>query len=320
MPVHTDSIALIVYDDVQMLDVAGPSEVFAMAARILGEQTGHAQAYAISVLSSRGGEIRSSSGMRLLTTALATAAPDIFDVVLVAGGQGAQAASADRELLAWLQRAQPHVRWIGSVCTGAFVVGAAGLLDGYRAVTHWKSQEALARRFPQAQIVDNVLFVVDRQRVSSAGVTAGMDLALHLVETDHGTAIANAVARSLVMFMQRAGAENQRSAPLFAQAAESSAIDKVLAILHARFNEQLSAVRLAGEVHTSTRTLQRQFKQRTGYTVHGYLENYRLAIARGLLEKRIDEEHVARNCGFRNARQLRRLINLKHHETRAEPK
>jgi len=248
--------------------------------------------------------------MRLMTAALATAAPDTFDLVLVAGGQGAQAASTDRELLAWLQSAQPHARQIGSVCTGAFVVGAAGMLDGYRAVTHWKSQEALARRFPQAHVVDNVLFVVDRQRVSSAGVTAGMDLALHLVEADHGLAIANAVARRLVMFMQRAGAESQRSAPLFAQAAESSMVDKVLAILHGRFSEELNAVRLAGEVHTSTRTLQRQFKQRTGYTVRGYLENYRLAVARGLLEKRMDEERVARNCGFRNARQLRRLINM----------
>src|SRR6185295_12523449 len=199
------------------LDVSGPYEVFAVAGRFL--RPGDVP-YAVEVLASGARPVRSSSGLDVMAHRSIRDVRGPLDTVLVAGGTGVRTAMRDRALLAWLRRMAPRVRRMGSVCTGAFVLAEAGLLDGRRATTHWESCERLARRYPRVAVERDPIFVHDRGFYTSAGVTAGMDLALALVQEDHGREVALRVARQLVMFLKRPGGQSQFSAQLALQAAD----------------------------------------------------------------------------------------------------
>src|SRR5712691_4372667 len=225
MPGGTRRISMVVYPDVQILDVTGPLEVFARTARwLMDHRRRREPAYTVELLAARRGPVRSSSGLELVVRQSCMEVRGGIDTLLVAGGIGARRAPSDRALIRWLRRIAPRVRRLASVCTGAFLLAEAGLLDGRRATTHWGSCRQLAERYPRVTVDPDLIFVRDGRVYTSAGVTAGMDLALALVEEDHGREVALAVARELVMFLKRPGGQSQFSAQLMAQAADREPI------------------------------------------------------------------------------------------------
>ncbi|WP_224365458.1 AraC family transcriptional regulator [Hyalangium versicolor] len=208
-------VALLAYDDVQILDVTGPLEVFGRTSRWLREHRGaSSDCYTLELLSTQAPVIRSSSGLRLHADRTLGSPGGRIDTLLIAGGIGVQRTAQDAQVLAWVRARALQVRRLGSVCTGAFVLAEAGLLDGRRAVTHWSACDELARRFPQVKVERDPIFIRDGSLYTSAGVTAGMDLALALVEEDCGREVALAVARELVLFLRRPGGQSQFSVQL----------------------------------------------------------------------------------------------------------
>ena len=205
-------IAILVYPDCQLLDATGPAAAFATANTVLGRK-----AYAIALLSADGGLVETSSGVALVTSPLQSARQ--LDTLLVAGGErpALDAVAARGTPIAWLARRARKVRRIGSVCSGAFLLAAAGLLDGRRAATHWVACAALQQRYPRVRVDPEALFVVDGLIWTSAGVTTGLDMTLAMIEADHTARVANEVAQSLVLYARRPGHQSQFSPLLEAQ-------------------------------------------------------------------------------------------------------
>ena len=218
---HRRHIVFVAFPDVQVLDVIGPLEVFGRAARLLVER-GHRRelAYSVEIVGPAAGPIVTSSGIAIVANRRFRDVRNDVDTLLVAGGRGSRPAAQDPSLLAWLVRMAPRVRRLGSVCTGTFILAAAGLLEGKRATTHWASCDALAKAHPRVRVESDPIFVRDGRIYTSAGVTAGMDLALAMVEEDFGRHVALGVARQLVMFLQRPGGHTQFIWHLEVQTAE----------------------------------------------------------------------------------------------------
>jgi transcriptional regulator GlxA family with amidase domain len=310
-------VAVLALPNAQSLDVAGPVEVFDAAARVAAARGGE-RPYAVSVVAPRGeGEgggvvVRTSSGLSLLADPLPRGA---VDTIVVAGGEGARDATADDPAIAWLRRAAPRARRVTSVCTGAFALAAAGLLDGRACTTHWAYRRSLARRFPDVVVdPDDPIYVRDGAVWTSAGVTAGMDLALALVEEDLGAEVALEVARWLVVFLKRPGGQAQFSAGLAAQtAAVAAAAREPLRELGAWMNDNLDADLsvgvLAARACLSERQFARAWRAETGVTPAAFVEGLRVERARSLLEDGVAVEAVARACGFGSAEVLRRVFH-----------
>jgi transcriptional regulator GlxA family with amidase domain len=208
-------VVVVAYPHAKLLDVTGPCEVFADANRALGTVT-----YEVEVVSASAGPVRTSSGVELVARRDYAAVRGPIDTLLVSGGPGVRLAAGDAALLRWLRHSAARARRVGSVCTGAFLLAAAGLLDGRRATTHWEYCDRLAREHPRIKVDPEPIFVHDGGVYTSAGVTAGMDLALALVEEDLGRDVALAVARNLVMFVRRPGGQSQFSTLLQLQVAD----------------------------------------------------------------------------------------------------
>jgi transcriptional regulator GlxA family with amidase domain len=300
---------MVVYPQVDVLDVAGPCEVFASVAGALqraGERdrTG----YTIEVVSSlRQLTIESDSTVRLQAHRSIADCRGGIDTLLVAGGLGSVEAAKDARLLHWLQRMAPRVRRLGSVCTGAFVLAAAGLLDGRRATTHWNYCTQLARAYPQIEVDPDCIFIRDGSIFTAAGVTAGMDLALALVEEDLGRAIALAVARYLVMFVRRPGGQCQFSSQLRMQTADREPLRELQGWVAEHLAGDLSVERLAARVHMSVRNFARVFHQQVGWTPGRFVEQLRVeAACRRLEESAAGLDQVACECGFGSADSMRR--------------
>jgi transcriptional regulator GlxA family with amidase domain len=297
--------AVIVYDGFQLLDLAGPVDVL-RAATLLGARPG----YDI-VLASPGGEpVRSESG---LGVAVDGAVADLVrrppHTLLVVGGLGSRAAAADAVLCRQLGRLAPKVERVASVCTGALVLAAAGLLDGYRATTHWASCAELAESRPGVEVEPDRIFVHDRDRWTSAGVTAGIDLALALVEADHGAELAHRVAAWLVVFVRRPGGQHQFSAQLRAQPAGTPAIAELQRWLPDHLDADLSVEALARRAGMSGRSFARHFAQETGATPAAHVESLRVEAARRLLEASdLTVAAIARAVGLRHAETLHRAF------------
>ena len=326
MPVHPDvhdagqapvlpsgqRVAVLAFEGAQLLDVIGPLEVF-NAASLLAGRTRMSALYRVLVLSAHGGPIRGSSGLEVGSTPLAEVAPQALHTVLVAGGPGMAEAASDPCLLAWLRAAAVPggARRIGSVCTGAFLLAAAGLLDGRRAVTHWAHCARLAVLHPTVCVEPDPIFVKDGTVWTSAGVTAGMDLALALVEEDHGRGLALGVARNLVMFLKRPGGQAQFSASLAAQLADD-AREPIRAVRNwtaANPSSDLRVEALATRAGMSPRTFARAFAATSGTTPARFVEHVRLDAARRLLEDTaLPVETVAGRCGFGSAEVMRRAF------------
>jgi transcriptional regulator GlxA family with amidase domain len=302
-------IAIITFEDTNLLDLAGPAQVFQTAAEQLVE-TGAAQdfPYQVVLLSAEGGTIASSPGVQFVTTAIGQAPSRMFDTVLVSGGHGAQAAAADERILDWIREAQRIVRRIGSICTGAFVLAAAGLLQGRRAATHWGYCGELQASYPDVAVDSDSIFVEDSGCWTSAGVTSGMDMALAMVDQDHGRELSLLVARRLVVFLKRPGGQSQYSAPLQAQSTKSP-LSGLLNWIVENPDADLRTEALAGRANMSLRNFYRAFQHATGVSPADWVENARLQIARRLLEqtaRHIDE--IACQAGFGSADRMRRVF------------
>ncbi len=306
-------VALLAFDRCQPLDLVGPLEVFAGAARALARRGAREAAYEPIVAGIDGRPFRSASGLTLVPAAslrslTRSGAPPI-DTLLVAGGEGARRVAADRAALSAVRRAARGARRIASVCTGAFVLAAAGLLDDRRATTHWAFCDELARSFPRVQVERDPIYVRDGAVWTSAGVTAGIDLALALVEEDLGREIALLLARWLVVFVRRAGGQSQFSAHLAAQTAERAPLRDLQAWIGEHPEADLGVPALARKVAMSVRHFSRVFRAETGASPADYVERIRVDTARRLLETTSRSvDGVARAAGFANPEALRRAF------------
>jgi transcriptional regulator GlxA family with amidase domain len=299
-PTRPARIVLVAFPGVQLLDVAGPLEVFSIA------DDRRPGSYAVEVVSAGGTPVRTSSGLTICPHHDLPRAGSL-DTVIVAGGAGTADAVTDRRLVAWLRDRRPTVRRMASVCSGAFLLAEAGLLDGRRATTHWGVCDLLARRHPEVDVDPDAIFVRDGDVATSAGITAGMDLALALVEEDHGRDLALAVARWLMLFVRRPGGQSQFSSQLAAQSAERQPLRELQAWVHEHPDADLSVSALAARAAMSPRHFARLFSRETGVTPAVYVERERVEVARRLLEETgLGLDAVAAACGFGSVETLRR--------------
>jgi transcriptional regulator GlxA family with amidase domain len=289
--------------------VVGPIEVFSTATRYLRERQPDAPpAYSTEILASRAGAVTMGSGIGLVANRSYRSVRGGIDTLIVCGGN-ARAAAADPALLRWLQRMEPKVRRLASVCTGAFILAAAGLLNGRRATTHWLSAPALARDYPEITVEPDAIFVRDGHLYTSAGVTAGMDLALALVEEDHGRDVALMVARLLVLFLKRPGGQSQFSSQLAVQMLPSGPLKGLPEWIVEHLGEDLTVESLAARVAMSPRNFARVFRKETGMTPAKFVERARVERARRELEdSTAPVETVAVVCGFGSAERMRRTF------------
>jgi transcriptional regulator GlxA family with amidase domain len=311
-PVEPLRVWILVFPGVQVLDVTGPLEVFSIANRLANPR---APRYAVSLVAAKAGPVATSSGVELVVSRSLRRASGRVDTLVVAGGLGTRAAMRNRRLVAWIGRTARRARRVVSVCTGAFLLAQAGLLDGRRATTHWGLCAGLQRRFPTVRVERDPIFVRDGNIFTSAGITAGMDLALELVEQDFGRNLALDAARWLVMFLRRPGGQSQFSVQLSGQLAERGGLRDLQARISDNLRDDLSVPALARHAHMSARNFARAFRREIGVTPAAYVEAHRVEAARRLLEttgKSVAE--VAEACGFGRVetmhRAFRRLIRV----------
>jgi transcriptional regulator GlxA family with amidase domain len=328
------NVVIVVYPGAQSLDVTGPLEVFSGAQTLLGvsgrgtstrppraeaEGTGHSRStddgngtdcgYRITVASRDGAPVATSSGLTIVPHASIENAPTAIDTLLVTGGAGANRACEDRALIDWIAARAKTARRIASVCTGAYLLAAAGLLDGRRATTHWAAAAELARRHPLVSVDPEPIFVRDGPVWTSAGVTAGMDLALAMVEEDLDRDAALTIARHLVLFLHRPGNQSQFSATLAARAPERSGLREVQRFAVENLQADLMVEALAERAHMSPRHFARRFRAEVGVTPARYVERLRLEAARRRLEESDQPvAGVAAVCGFGTAETMRRVF------------
>jgi transcriptional regulator GlxA family with amidase domain len=308
VPPSPRKILIVAFPDVQALDITGPSEVFSLADRIAGG------AYSLELGAADGLPITTSSGLRLLPHRALPRGSRAIDTLVVAGGFGVSAAEHDERLIAWLRAASTRSRRVASVCTGAFLLARAGLLDGRRATTHWAACRALAERHPEVEVAADPIYVRDGNVYTSAGVTAGIDLALGLVEEDLGPRVAVDVARALVLFIRRPGGQAQFSVGLAGQMAQRPSLRDLQDWMSGHLDEDLSASALAARSFMSTRNFARVFCREVGTTPAVYVELLRVERARLLLETTdLQLAEIVRLCGFGTIETLRRSFARRLH-------
>jgi transcriptional regulator GlxA family with amidase domain len=296
-------IVLAVFPGFQILDLAGPNEVFAQAGRLVGAR----QDIVIDTVAATPGPIASSGGLSVSPTLTTDQVTGPVDTLVAVGGGGVHRACEDTAFVDWFGATARRARRTASVCSGAFLLGAAGLLDGRRAVTHWTCCQALAERFPAATVDPDPIFVRDGDVWTSAGVTAGIDLALAMVEADHGPEVSRTIARQLVMFVQRPGGQAQFSTQLAAQRPGREPLREVLDWIADHLGDNLGVPALAARAGMSERNFTRVFRAETGRTPAAFVESARIEAARRLLESTgTTLDAVARTCGFGTVETLHR--------------
>jgi transcriptional regulator GlxA family with amidase domain len=296
-------ISMVAFRNVEILDVTGPLEVFALASSTLQTQGGGC-GYEVEILAEQAGEVRTSSGLRLVADA-SWQDRNSADTLLVAGGPGVDSVPVD--LVEWLKKTAPQVRRIGSICTGAFILARTGLLNGRRATTHWSAAEKLRQEYPSVQVEQDAIYTRDKNIYTSAGITAGMDLALAMVEEDYGRELALYLSRILVLYYKRPGGQSQFSTILRIQSKDEGPLTPLLVWVRERFRGELTVQILAEQAAMSLRNFARVFVRETGMTPARYVEMVRLEEAVRLLEgSGFALEAVARECGFVSADNLRR--------------
>jgi len=297
-------IVVLVYPDIMAMDVCGPMEAFAMANALAGRGL-----YRLSVTAVTTDPIATSLGFSIVPNSALADLDGPIDTLLVAGGYGHVAALSDPALIGWLREAAPKARRHGSICTGAFPLAASGLLDGKRATTHWALAPSFAQNYPATTLEIDSIFVRDGQTYTSAGITAGIDLALALIEEDHGRTFALRVARSLVVFLKRPGGQSQFSTHLQAQFSAVPALRKAQEWALAHLADDLSAEALAAHVGMSERSFRRLFVDELHETPREYVERIRLDEARRQIEDTdLPAQTVAKRCGFGSVHSLRRAF------------
>jgi transcriptional regulator GlxA family with amidase domain len=313
-PVLSDSqprhIGILAYPGVALLDAVGPLEVFAAANIVLAERSPPcAKAYHVEIWSERVGAIDGSCGVSLnATRSIAAAAPFELDTLIVAGSPGT-GNLISKPCVDWLREATGGIRRVGGICTGVFLLAEAGLLDGCRAVTHWAFCDELARRYPAIRVEPDPIFLRDGRFYTTAGMTAGMDLALALVQDDLGRDVALATAQLLVVFLKRPGGQSQFSAHLAAQLDGNGPIAELQRWILDHLDTDLTIEALAERVHMSPRNFVRNFEREADTPPGVFVERARLDAARRALEDGEDQlETIAQRCGFTSAEILRRLF------------
>jgi transcriptional regulator GlxA family with amidase domain len=300
------SVAIVLFPGVQSLDVAGPLDVFAEANRFVPPQDG----YRMVTVGAAPYPIIASNGMPLGAQYEIGQAPTEFEVVLVPGGPLLPELPAMPKITAWLHAAVPNAERYGSICTGAFILGHAGLLDGKQAATHWSHAQQLADQFPLARVEPDRIYVRDGALVTSAGVTAGIDMALALVAQDHGAAISLAVAKRLLVVAQRQGGQSQFSPYLTAAAEDDSPVAKIQRYVMEHIGEPFSVERLAEVVSMSPRSFARIFARDAKITPAEFVQRARIDAARHLLEgSDMVIKAVAYHCGFGSAARMRLIFS-----------
>jgi transcriptional regulator GlxA family with amidase domain len=294
-------IEILAFEDVQLLDVAGPLQVFA-SANDLVSATVRASPYQPVVVADRP-LVTASAGLGLATQELPTRRP--VDTLIVAGGFGVYPACENKKLIAWIKARASAARRVASVCSGAFLLATAGLLDGRRAVTHWRRCAEFARRFPAVRLEPDPIFIRDGNVWTSAGVTAGIDLALALLEADLGREVALAVARHLVVFLKRPGGQAQFSTTLALQHGDAR-FERLHAWIADNLRGDLSVASLADATGMSERSFVRHYRRTTGRTPARAVEQVRVEAARQMLETGRPVKRVAARCGFGSEETLRR--------------
>jgi len=288
-----------------MLDIVGPADVFAEAAR----QLGNPRAYKIIVLGTEQGMLKGTNGLRLAVDSTFDTFRGKIDTLLIAGSPAISEIAKNQQLQDWLRCQVTQVRRIGSVCSGAFLLGAAGLLGGRRVTTHWNSSALLAKEYPDAVVEPDSIFIRDGNIYTSAGVTAGMDLALALVEEDHGRDLTLRIAREMVMYFRRPGGQSQFSAQLAAQTAERTAICEIQSYILGNLNAELSVPVLAKHAGMSERNFARVFKSESGFTPAEFVELARIDEARRLIEEGfISLKKLGHQIGYTNVDGFRRAF------------
>ena len=300
------TLALVLFPGVQSLDVSGPMDVFAEANAFLPP----ARHYRLVTIGTAPYPIRASNGQRLGADHDLDDAGVDFDIVLVAGGPDLARAPEHAPLSAWLRKVALSVPRYGAICTGSFLLGRAGLLDGKRATTHWSDAAQLAAQFPLARIEHDRIHVRDGALVTSAGVTAGIDLALALVAEDHGPAIALAVAKRLLVLAQRQGGQSQFSPYLNDASAPDALATVIQRHVMEHLAEPLSVERLAEAASMSGRHFARQFAKEAGVTPAEFVQRARIDAARNLLEgSAMALKTIAYRCGFGSAARMRLVFS-----------
>ena len=311
-PAAPRNVLILIYPGVQSLDVTGPLEVFAGAQQLIGAGAHGGRGYEIRIVSRDGAPLRTSSGLTLIPDASLRGVPDAIDTLIVAGGSGCEQAAVDPVLTDWIARSASTARRTAAVCTGAFLLARAGLLDGRRATTHWSAAAALARLYPDVHVDADPIFLRDGHIWTSAGVTAGMDLALALVEEDLDREAALTIARHLVLFLRRPGNQSQFSATLAAQQPVREPLREVQRLVVEDVADDHSVQAMARRANVSPRHFARAFRAETGLTPGRYVERVRLEAARRRLEDSAEPiAAVAAACGFGTAETMRRVF-LRH--------
>ncbi|WP_079175188.1 GlxA family transcriptional regulator [Streptomyces malaysiense] len=298
------SIVFVIYEGFQPLDLTGPHEVFQHAGRLAG-------GYRRLVVAPRSGPVPAASGLVVHAGyGVDEVDPEGVDTLVVAGGEGVDLARLDTGLTGWIRAVGSHARRVTSVCSGVFLLAAAGLVDGRRVTTHWAREQQLIREHPGVEVDCEPIFIRDGQVWTSAGVTAGMDLALALVEEDLGRDVAHAVAREMVMFLRRPGGQSQFSVALWSKEPETDPVRAAVSAIHADPAARHTIADLARSARLSPRHLQRRFTAELGTPPASYVERVRVEAAQRALAGGDDPvEAIARHCGFGTTETLRRTFH-----------
>lgn len=299
-------VGVLIYPEAEVLDITGPHEVFSMASGFQ-QQHGSESPYEVFLISKSSRPVRMSSGMKLQPDYRFDDCPLPLDTLIVPGSEKIPEVLNDPPLLAWIGQQASKVRRLVSICTGAFFLAELGLLDGKKVTTHWGYCQLLQKQYPKLKVVSNAIYIREGNIYTSAGITAGMDLSLALVEEDEGKDIAMSIARKLVLFYKRPGGQNQFSEFILSQS--NGHFDRLIEWITQNLSEDLSIEMLAGQVNMSPRNFTRLFKKELEQTPAKYIERLRLRRARILLENRTSSlKEVAGQCGFKSEEQMRRAF------------
>jgi transcriptional regulator GlxA family with amidase domain len=306
---RTRRIALIGYDGLTALDLTGPAEVFATASSLLSNGTSRrSPAYSVIVAGLDYPRFTTESGLSMLADVRLSALP-VCDTLIFPGGSGLREPNRLSRAAKWLRERHKSFRRVASVCTGAYALAEAGLLNNARATTHWRFAPEFARRYPAIGVVVDALYLRHDRIYTSAGITAGIDLCLALVEEDHGSACALAVARELVVHLKRAGGQRQFSDRLALRGTDDERMANLCAWIQHHLSEDLNADRLALQCHCSTRQLGRRFRHAFAMSPLAYVEQLRIEEAsQRLIDGTSGIERIARAVGFRTADVFRRAF------------
>jgi len=307
----TRRVVFVAAPGTEILDLVGPLQVFARAADIFGKKNpGASPIYSVEVVAaSHRTSVMTNCGLRITAHKTFRQLRGRIDTLLVAGGSAIENDEIDVEVVRWLRKTAGRIRRIGSVCTGAMLLARAGLLDGRQATTHWNWCELLTKRCPRANVDPNPIFIRDGNVYTSAGITAGMDLALALVEEDHGSRLALQVARNLVLYLRRPGGQSQFSAALSLQLTDRKPLRELESWMLDNLNKPLTVPVLAQRVAMSPRNFARVFTREMKTTPAKFVERLRVEAARRRLEESQNSlETIAGECGFGNVNSMRNVF------------